>query len=122
MQGIKNESVLVYRDVMIPMRDGVRLATDIYVPAVDGAMAAGRFPVLVTRTPYGKAGLPGTDASNSNPYGACDLVRQGYIVAVQDKRGRYGSEGTYPGLTHDDGVGQNRDGYDTVEWLAKQPW
>src|SRR5580692_13191067 len=56
--------VIVARNVMVPMRDGVRLATDIYMPAQGGAAAAGKFPVLVQRTPYGKTPRipPGTDA------------------------------------------------------------
>jgi len=113
------EAVLVYRDVMIAMRDGKRLATDIYIPSYDGhAPAPGRLPVMVTRTPYGRAGFPGA----VDPNGALSLARRGYVVAVQDVRGLRGSEGTFTGVMENDGVGKFQDGYDTIEWLARQPW
>jgi putative CocE/NonD family hydrolase len=108
---------VVYKDVMIPMRDGVRLATDVYMPS-DG----GPFPALITRTPYGKGGMPPPMGDPTNPFGACDLAAKGYAVAVQDKRGKYGSEGEYPGVMMNDGAGVHRDGADTVEWIAAQPW
>lgn len=113
------ETVLVYKDVMIPMRDGIRLATDVYMPPPGGS---GPLPALVTRTPYGKAGLPAPMGEPSNPYGAAELALKGYAVAVQDKRGKYGSEGDYPGVMMNDGTGVHQDGRDTVEWLAGQPW
>ncbi len=116
------EAVLSYRDVMIPMRDGVRLATDIYIPSADGSSpASDRFPVLVTRTPYGKGGMLVASAS-ADPSGAVGLARLGYVVAVQDVRGIHGSEGVFTGVMNNDGIGKNRDGYDTIEWLARQPW
>ncbi len=98
-------------DIPIPMRDGTRLATDLYFPVEPGAR-----PVLLERTPYGKhesvmvsIGAPGF------------LARNGYVVAVQDARGRFASEGRwYPFL--DEAWGENRDGYDTIEWLAAQPF
>ena len=117
------KTVLVFKDVMIPMRDGARLATDIYMPSSDGSRpATGPLPVLVTRTPYGKAGLPPPMGEPSNPYGAAELALKGYAVAVQDKRGKYGSEGEYPGVMMNDGPGVHQDGRDTIEWLAAQPW
>src|SRR5581483_3677568 len=98
-------------DVAIPMRDGVRLATDLYRPSEPGV-----YPVLLERTPYGK------HASVMVNIGAPQyLARNGYIVAIQDTRGRFASEGTwYP--FRDEAHGNNRDGYDTVEWLAAQPY
>src|ERR1700731_5115589 len=48
----------VLKDVMVPMRDGVKLATDVYYPAKDGSPVPGKFPVLVSRTPYGKNPIP----------------------------------------------------------------
>lgn len=101
----------IRRDVPIPMRDGTRLATDLYFPEKPG-----RYPVLVERTPYGKhqsvmvsIGAPAFLASN------------GYVVAVQDARGRFASEGLwYP--FRDEAWGDRKDGYDTVEWLANQEW
>ena len=105
----KAPGMRVMRNVMVPMRDGVRLATDIYLPA-DG----GPFPVLLARTPYNKnLGL--------GPAGPVGLVARGYAVVMQDKRGRYASEGFYR-PEFDDGVGPRKDGYDTVEWVAAQAW
>ena len=104
-----NGGVDVYRDVMIPMRDGIRLAADVYQPA-----DAGPLPAVLVRTAYGK----------SQPELGFDYARiaaAGFAVVVQDKRGRYGSEGEYRVL-RDDGTGAHRDGYDTVEWVADQPW
>ena len=91
------------RDVMIPMRDGVRLQADVYRPT-----APGRYPVLVSRSPYGRAG---------GVTGANYWVPHGYAILSQDCRGRFGSEGEYYPIA-DDG----QDGYDTVEWAAEQPW
>jgi putative CocE/NonD family hydrolase len=94
--------------VMIPMRDGIRLSTFIYHPAVSGKPAPGKFPVLVERTPYGKAGR----------HALVELVaRRGYVVLLQDCRGRYESEGEFYPFTI-----EGPDGYDTVEWAAMQPW
>ncbi len=101
-------------NVMVPMRDGVKLATDVYMPAQDGQLAPGKFPVLVSRTPYGKVAATAPPGSNEM---ARYFARRGYVVVVQDCRGRYNSEGTF----YID-VNEGRDGYDTVEWAARQPW
>jgi putative CocE/NonD family hydrolase len=98
-------------DVVIPMRDGSSLATDLYFPT-----QAGIYPVLLERTPYGKhqSAMVGMGMPQF-------LAQHGYIVAIQDARGRYASDGTwYPFL--EEAWGEKRDGYDTVEWLARQPW
>ena len=95
------------RSVFVPMRDGVRLSTDLYFPeGVDG-----KLPVIQVRTPYNKDG--------AYPYGGMIplLVQQGYIVAIQDVRGRFESEGKYRVRYSD-----REDGYDMVEWLIWQPW
>lgn len=97
--------VTVDKDVMVAMRDGVRLRTDVYVPAGDGP-----FPVLLSRTPYSLVTQP-MDA------GAMSLVKQGYAVVIQHCRGRYGSEGEFHPVHVD-----IDDGYDAVEWAAVQPW
>jgi len=104
--------VIVAENVMVPMRDGVRLATDVYMPAHDGVPATGKFPVLVSRTPYGK-GPASLDSENT----AYRFAQLGYVVVVQDCRGRYDSGGTF----YID-VNEGQDGYDTVEWAAAQPW
>ena len=101
--------VLAERNLMIPMRDGRRMATDIYRPARNGVALAEKLPVLLERTPYDK-----TKAQVNAEY----LARHGYVVAVQDTRGRYRSEGTFLKVQPIDAT----DGYDTIEWLAKQPY
>ena len=93
--------------VMVPMRDGVKLATDIYLPARGGKPADGKFPVLIERTPYGGAGRKK----------AGDLLaRRGYVAIVQNSRGRFGSEGQFAPFE------EGTDGYDAIEWAAAQPW
>mgnify|MGYP000385050830 CR=1 FL=1 len=77
-------AILIEKNIMVPMRDGVKLATDLY--RQDGETAV---PVLVTRTPYNKNGILG---------GGFDIIRAvqaGFAVAVQDVRGRFASEGTF---------------------------
>jgi putative CocE/NonD family hydrolase len=106
--------VAVAVNVMVPMRDGVRLATDVYMPAHGGTCAPGRFPVLVSRTPYGKQPAAASPGSNDL---ARHFAQQGYVVVVQDCRGRYNSQGTFYIDIH-----EGEDGYDTVEWAAHQPW
>jgi putative CocE/NonD family hydrolase len=95
-------------DVMVPSRDGVRLATNVYVPTRPGA-TADRFPTLVERTPYNKNSAAGPLV----PY----FVSHGYVVVVQDVRGRYKSEGRWR-LLRDDGP----DGADLFTWIGAQPW
>ena len=100
--------VVIEKNLMIPVRDGVRLAADIYRPAREGKPAAGRFPALLTRTPYDKSGAAG----EGNYY-----AERGYVVVANDTRGRYASEGTWHGLADDP-----QDGHDIVEWIATQEW
>ena len=96
---------LVARTVMVPMRDGVHLATDIYEPKGHGP-----WPVVLQRTPYGR--------QQPYIYGLyAYLVEAGFTLVVQDNRGRFDSEGEYRPFV-DDG----RDGYDTIEWVAAQSW
>jgi putative CocE/NonD family hydrolase len=100
--------VHVETDVMVAMRDGVRLATDIYRPLVEGKPLDERLPVILTRTPYNKTG----NASIGKYY-----AEHGYVFVAQDTRGRYNSEGIWHWLT-DDGP----DGVDCANWIAEQPW
>jgi len=117
----------VRREVMIPMRDGVKLHTVILVPK--GAKAA---PILLTRTPYNATDLTThTNSSHLGPslYGydnATDvIVEGGYIRVVQDIRGKYGSEGDYVmnrplhGPLNPTPVDHATDTYDTIDWLVK---
>ncbi len=98
------------RQVMVPMRDGVRLSTDIYLPK---SRAKGeKFPVIFWRTPYNYNPLKGTRLKF-----ALDAVAHGYAFVIQNERGKFYSEGTWEIL------GRPRtDGYDALTWIAKQPW
>lgn len=90
------------RNIMVPMRDGVKLATDIWFPVG----VEEKLPVILVRTPYMKDGHP-----------TVRFVLYGYAVVVQDVRGKFNSEGIFTYLA-DDAV----DGYDTITWIADQPW
>ena len=115
--------VAVLRDVMVTVRDGVRLATDVYLPARDGRPLAGPFPVIMERTPYGKAARSRSEIERGMPAPmtrgelAAHFVRAGYAVVVQDCRGRYGSEGEFVKYLSD-----AEDGYDACAWIVGQPW
>jgi hypothetical protein len=98
-------------NVMVAMRDGVRLATDIYYPALDGKRAPERFPTLLERTPYDKR----------RPFlvqTAKYFSRRGYVTLMQDVRGRFASEGEWYFLS----AVEAPDGYDTLAWIAQQAW
>lgn len=105
----KYDAVLVEKDLMIPTRDGKRMSTDVYRPGKNGAAVNERFPVLLNRTPYNKTSL----ASQAEFF-----AQRGYVVALQDTRGRYKSEGKFSKVQPADAT----DGYDVIEWLAKQPY
>ena len=110
-------------DVMVRMRDGVRLATDIYRPTRDGRPLPGRFPVILERTPYGKTTPSRSEIDVRDPVAksraevARFFVSRGYVVAYQDCRGRYKSEGEFVKYLSD-----GLDGYDTCAWIVAQPW
>lgn len=103
--------VVLERDGLVRMRDGVALSVDIYRPARDGAPAEGRFPVLIERTPYGKRRVVLNQAGEF-------FAKQGYVVVMQDVRGRFASEGEWCFLQEQEGP----DGFDTLAWIAEQPW
>jgi putative CocE/NonD family hydrolase len=100
--------VTTSNDVMVAMRDGIRLATDLYLPASDAPTGDRRFPIILTRTPYDKSG-----SKSVGEY----FASRGYVFVAQDTRGRYHSEGVWHFLT-DDGP----DGVDTAQWIEQQPW
>ncbi|MGH9722677.1 MAG: CocE/NonD family hydrolase, partial [Bryobacteraceae bacterium] len=104
----QNASVLVEENVMAPMRDGVKLATDVYRPARDGKALDGKFPVILIRTPYNK---------NGSRQQCSGLAGKGYVCISQDCRGRFGSEGEFYAF-----VNEGKDGFDAIEWAASQPW
>lgn len=93
---------------MVPMRDGTRLAADIFRPD-----APGRFPVLVSRGPYGKEGY--LDQPNHSMW---FFPKNGYVFVNQYCRARFDSEGDY----YDPVFQEAQDGWDTVEWAARQSW
>ena len=98
-------AVIVEHGVAVTMRDGTVLRADIYRP-----MAPGRFPVLLTRTPYDKQSDGDVDFGHKG-------AARGYIVINQDVRGRYTSDGDWYPFLH-----ESNDGYDTVEWAAALPY
>lgn len=102
--------VITEKNLPVAMRDGTVLRADIYRPD-----AVERFPVLLYRTPYDKA-------SESSVELAQKLSERGYVVVMQDVRGRYASDGGFrPGFYSSDTC-DSEDGYDTVEWAAGLPW
>jgi putative CocE/NonD family hydrolase len=90
------------RNAVVTMRDGVKLRADIYRPTADG-----KFPVLLQRTPYNK--------DNDVDFGFKAAAR-GFVVIVEDVRGRYASEGEWYTFKN-----EPNDGYDTIEWAAARP-
>ncbi len=102
---------IVERNVMIEMRDGVKLATDIYHPLINGETVNKPLPVVLARSPYNKARARDVDAAEN-------FARHGYVAVIQDMRGRWASEGQFTKYA----VTEPADGYDTVEWLTKQPF
>ncbi|MDV7087087.1 CocE/NonD family hydrolase [Rhodococcus sp. IEGM 248] len=99
--------VLIENDVEATMRDGVVLRSTVYRPN-----GSGRFPVLLTRTPYGR------DLSvNSGYLNPTTVAAAGFVVIMQDVRGRFGSDGDFVPSEN-----EGADGYDTVQWAAELPY
>ena len=95
------------KNVAVPMRDGVVLRADVRRPAADG-----KYPVLIFRTPYDKE-----EGDPDNELTFRHAVERGYAMVIQDVRGRYASDGEYTPY-----INEGKDGYDTIEWAAAQPW
>ncbi len=110
---------VVRHTCQVPMRDGVRLATDVYLPTGH----TGPLPVLLERTPYGKDEPTRRERTAADPAPlrrgevAERFAREGYAVVVQDCRGRFDSEGQFTKY-----LGEARDGADTMAWIVAQPW
>ena len=96
------------KEVQVPMRDGLKLAADLYLPE-----GAGPFPVIIERTPYNK--------NNCRFTQGVYFAERGYAVLIQDVRGRFRSPGAFYQY-RDEGWGRRQDGYDTIEWAGTQPW
>ena len=94
-------------NVPVPLSDGVTLLADLYIPK-----KGKKFPSIILRTPYGKG-----NPEHSYATMATILCCQGYVVVLQDVRGKYGSEGVYHPF-----INEEKDGKETVEWVAKQAW
>ncbi|HEU4389360.1 MAG TPA: CocE/NonD family hydrolase [Blastocatellia bacterium] len=111
------ESEFTATEAMIPMRDGVRLYSQIYSPARSNE----RLPILLIRTPYGSGPLNGARIAAALP----ELKSEGYIVVYQDIRGRFKSEGEFVMLRQPrdpkdkKAIDESTDTYDTIEWLIK---
>jgi len=105
LPALPSEAIRIDSRVAIPMRDGVKLYADVYRPRREE-----KFPVLVVRTPYGVQ-RDGVHESKIR------FAQNGYAVVVQDVRGRYESEGKWEPFRN-----EARDGYDTIQWAAQQPW
>ena len=103
-----NKSILFDQNLEVTMRDGTKTYADVFRPAVDG-----KYPVLMTRTPYDKSSA----ASRSGALDAINAASQGYAVVIQDVRGRYSSEGEFYTF-----VNETDDGADSIEWAAEQSW
>ena len=106
------------KETMVPCRDGVRLATDVYLPD-----DAGPWPVILERTPYGKREVSRSEVTAADPVPitrpalAAYFTAHGYAVVFQDCRGRYGSEGVFEKYLAD-----GEDGFDCCAWIMAQPW
>ena len=107
-----HEIATIEQKVMMPMRDGVRLSTDIYVPKTDK-----KVPIIFSRTPYNFNSWGDGEEKTRTHERAYEALKRGYAYLVQNERGRYFSEGKWDIL----GIPLT-DGYDAFSWMSKQPW
>lgn len=107
---IEHYSVEMRLDIKVPMRDGVELSADIYLPQLDETGVGGPWPTVLMRTPYSNNGDILIERGRM-------LANSGYAVVIQDVRGRWDSDGVYYAFHQ-----EVEDGYDTQEWVSKQPW
>ncbi|MCH7512914.1 MAG: CocE/NonD family hydrolase [Bacteroidetes bacterium] len=106
------EIAVIEQKVMVPMRDGIRLATDIYRPKTDKPV-----PVIFSRTPYNFNSWGDGEPKTRTMQRAYEAVKRGYAYVVQNERGRYFSEGKWDILGT-----PTTDGYDMFTWLKDRPW
>ncbi len=105
---LTHHSVFAADTFMVPMRDGVKLGTDVFLPE-----GKGPWPVILLRFPYNKALAAGIGP---------DAARRGYVFVAQDTRGRFSSEGANLPFDADGQADNQWDGFDTAEWITAQPW
>ncbi len=101
---LASNDVIIKLDVKVPMRDGIQLSTNIFLPDAEGS-----FPTILLRTPYGNG-----DANNDIAIG---YAKTGYAYVIQDTRGRFESQGVFNPF-----MDEAQDGYDCQEWISKQSW
>jgi predicted acyl esterase len=106
------EIAIIEQKVMMPMRDGVRLATDIYRPKTDKPV-----PIIFSKTPYNVNAWGDGELRQNSYQTALDAVKRGYAYVVQNERGKFFSEGDWDILGP-----PTTDGYDAFSWMSKQPW
>ncbi len=97
----------IKKTYMVEMRDGIKLATDVYLPG------DGKYPVILIRTPY--------DKNSTDTLLIKQILRNGYALVVQDMRGTHASQGKFMPFM-DEGWGERQDGNDTISWILKQEW
>ena len=105
--------VILKKNIMVSMRDGTKLATDIYLPAISGEIVEGKFPTVIERTPYDNASPRLVDTARF-------YASRGYVAVMQDVRGRGESEGDWLYLLNE--KDESLDGYDTLSWIVDQKW
>jgi putative CocE/NonD family hydrolase len=103
----RDKGIVILRDRIVTMRDGAKLAADVHLPDGEPANA---FPTILIRSTYNKD--QARKQLNTEYF-----LEHGYAVVIQDVRGRYKSDGS-----HYHGIAEMNDGYDTIEWVAQQPW
>ncbi len=112
VKSLLEANAVILQKIMVPMRDGVRMAADVYRPKTDEPV-----PVIFSRTPYNFNSWRDGEFSDRTYRAAWDAVRRGYAYMVMNERGRFFSEGEWdilgPPLT---------DGYDAFQWMSEQPW
>ncbi|GAB3691647.1 CocE/NonD family hydrolase [Spirosoma flavus] len=106
------EVAIIEQKVMMPMRDGVRLATDIYRPKTDK-----KVPIIFSKTPYNFNNWGDGEQRTNNYQTALEAINRGYAYVIQNERGKFFSEGEWDILGP-----PTTDGYDAFDWMSKQPW
>jgi len=103
---------IIEQKIMVPMRDGIRLATDVYRPKTDQPV-----PIIFSRTPYNFNAWRDRELNTRSYRSALAVVKRGYAYVVQNERGKFFSEGEWDILGP-----PTTDGYDALTWMAEQPW